>query len=111
MTPQTPETKVREQIRQDLLKEKIPGCSGKFDEEMGKHIVHMVEWLIESLVDARVKLALLGENKPVRNPLDGGWSADPNDENYMGHNLAIECGLAHCTCTGVADIMCPFHGR
>jgi len=39
-------------------------------------------------------------------------SADPESENYIGHNRAKALGVAKCLCHGgKRDIMCPFHGR
>jgi hypothetical protein len=49
--------------------------------------------------------------KPVE--LAPDESANPNDNNYIGHNKAKELGLAKCICPtdDNRDIMCPFHGR
>jgi len=48
------ELKTRTDYETELLLEPILGCSGA-GEEMGPHLVHMTKWLVDSLVDARMK--------------------------------------------------------
>jgi hypothetical protein len=57
--PQTKLARLRDCLKAELVAEKIPGCV--FDESMGKHIVHTVEWLIDKLVDAQVELRVADE--------------------------------------------------
>jgi hypothetical protein len=40
------------------------------------------------------------------------YSLDPDSDNYMGHNMAIELNLARCRCErDKRNINCAFHGR
>ena len=47
--------KTRREYEEELMREPIPGCTGA-DEDTAIHVVHMTEWLIKSLIDARMKL-------------------------------------------------------
>jgi hypothetical protein len=53
--------KTREEVKTELLAEKIPGCSEKIDENPSVHFLHTFEWVIESLVDARLRISQLEE--------------------------------------------------
>jgi hypothetical protein len=41
------------------------------------------------------------------------YSSNPLHDDYMGHDMAINLGLAHCICKSQKErhISCPYHGR
>lgn len=47
--------KTRMDYEVELMAEKIPGCQGVY-EDIGPHLIHVSKWLIDNLIDARIKI-------------------------------------------------------
>lgn len=54
--------KTRMDYEVELMAEKIPGCQGVY-EDIGPHLIHVSKWLINNLIDARIKIDELTDHK------------------------------------------------